>query len=184
VRAADLAAAGLLPPPSARRNWGARGVFGAPVRFNAPNNEIVLASTVLELPVHSANAALYPRLLHDLDTRQSQPPSHSKTIEEVRAHIVRTLEQGSPVKGAVARVLGMSARTLSRRLTEAGTTFEAILDRTRRGLAIEYLSNARIGITSVAMLLGYSEPSPFFRAFARWFGSTPAEYRTRDKRRS
>lgn len=158
--------------------------FGIPVRWNAPDNEIVLSDTVLELPVRSANKGLYPQLLLNIDAQKDQAAQPSSTIEKVRLQIQRRLIEGTPLKKAVARAMGMSARSLFRRLAEAGTTFDALLDRTRRELAIELLADSTIAISKVATLLGYSEPSPFFRAFERWFGSTPAEYRVSTARRS
>jgi len=68
---------------------------------------------------------------------------------------------------------------VQRRLADEGFTFDAILDDLRRDLALRYLSDKRIAIAEVAYLLGYSEPSPFHRAFKRWTGSTPNEMRNR-----
>jgi AraC-like DNA-binding protein len=71
----------------------------------------------------------------------------------------------------------MSPRTLGRRLQEQGTTLKALLDDTRRRLALEYLRNRAHTLTEIAFLLGYSELSAFNRAFRRWTGSTPMQYR-------
>lgn len=158
--------------------------FGIPVRWNAPENEIVLSDSVLALPVQSANKGLYPQLLLNLEMQNNQAAQPSLTMEKVRAQLQRMLAKGTPLKESVARAIGMSARTLLRRLAGEGTTFDALLDRTRRELAIELLADSTIAIGKVATLLGYSEPSPFFRAFERWFGSTPAEYRAATMRRS
>ncbi len=152
--------------------------FGVPVRWSAPDNEIILSDALLELPVHTANTGLYPHLLHHVDTQRRQP-APSPAIDAVQRHIRQILHEGPPLKDSVARAVGMSARTLFRRLAEANTTFDALLDRTRRELALHYLADPRIAIAQVAEKLGYSEASPFFRAFVRWFGCTPAEYRAR-----
>lgn len=158
--------------------------FGIPIRWNAPDNELVLSDTVLALPVQSANKGLYPQLLLNIDAQRDQAAQPSRAMEKVRLQIQRMLTRGTPRKEIVARAIGMSARTLFRRLAEAGTTFDAMVDRTRRELAIELLADSTIAISKVATLLGYSESSPFFRAFVRWFGFTPAEYRARLVRRS
>lgn len=71
----------------------------------------------------------------------------------------------------------MSERTLQRRLKDEGVRFEQILEETRRELALLYLDEKRLAIYEVAFLLGYSEPSAFFRAFRRWTGRTPREHR-------
>jgi AraC-like DNA-binding protein len=73
--------------------------------------------------------------------------------------------------------MGLSPRTLERRLEERGTRFKKLMDDTRRRFAINYLADREHTITEVAFLLGYSEVSAFNRAFKRWSGSTPLEYR-------
>ena len=112
--------------------------FGVPVRWSAPDNELILSDALLELPVHTANTGLYPHLLHHVDTQRTQP-APSPAIDAVERQIRQTLHEGPPLKDSVARAVGMSARTLLRRLTDAGTTFDALLDRTRRELALHYL---------------------------------------------
>ena len=77
----------------------------------------------------------------------------------------------------VADHLRMSARTLSRRLADEGTSHKAILDELRADLARRYLEDAELAISEVAFLLGFSEPSAFHRAFKRWTGQTPSQFR-------
>jgi len=71
----------------------------------------------------------------------------------------------------------MSERTLQRRLREEGTTYQATLERTRHYLARDLLRNTQMSLAEVAVQLGFSEPSTFFRAFKRWEGATPGQYR-------
>ncbi len=152
--------------------------FGVPVRFSAPINEIVLASEVLDFPILTADSAHYPNLINHVASRLEETSVPPSTSDEVRRCILRTIGNEVPRRASVARSLGTSARTLIRRLHDEGTTFESILDHTRRDLSVQYLSDGTIAITDVATLLGYAEPSSFFRAFARWFGCTPSEYRS------
>ena len=77
----------------------------------------------------------------------------------------------------VARALGMSRQTLYRRLKAEGVTFEAILDAKRRSLAIRYLGHERTSVKAAAYKLGFSEPAAFSRAFKRWTGVSPSEFR-------
>lgn len=84
---------------------------------------------------------------------------------------------GEPVIGSVARALGTSARTLQRRLCEQELTFNEIVDEVRASMSKELLANADLALGEIALLLGYSQMSPFVRAFKRWTGTTPGEYR-------
>jgi len=155
-----------------------RAFFGVPVRFLAPTNELVFASSVLDLPVLNGDNAHYSHLIDHMASRLNVTSQPQTTSDMVHHYILRTIGTQAPRKTSVARGLGMSARTLLRRLHDEGTTFESIMEQTRRNLSVEYLSDRTMAITDVATRLGYAEPSSFFRAFARWFGCTPSEYRS------
>ncbi|WP_313462863.1 helix-turn-helix domain-containing protein, partial [Pseudomonas nitroreducens] len=89
------------------------------------------------------------------------------------------LARGEPGRASVASELGLSERTLQRRLAEEGSSYQQLLADTRRQLAERYLGEGNLPATDIAALLGYSEPSVFFRAFRHWTGLTPGEYRQR-----
>lgn len=91
----------------------------------------------------------------------------------VENQLLRVLPSGGVRAAVVARQLGMSMRSLTRRLAEEGTTFGEILDGLRNRLAHRYLEDERMSLQQIAWLLGYSEPTAFNHAFKRWFG-TPA----------
>ena len=93
--------------------------------------------------------------------------------------IIRHLQDGEPRRPKIAAVLGMSERTLQRRLTAEGTSFQLLLDDTRRELARHYLGQRTVSLADIAYLLGFSDQSSFFRAARRWFGSSPRDYRAR-----
>jgi AraC-like DNA-binding protein len=78
---------------------------------------------------------------------------------------------------AIARELGMSARTLQRRLADEGVPYQQLVDEWRQHVARHHLSGTALAISEIAYLVGYSEPAPFHRAFKRWFGVTPQEFR-------
>ena len=89
------------------------------------------------------------------------------------------MRQGEPDQIDLARKHGMSERTMQRRLKAEGTTFAALVDEVRTDLAKMYLADDKLAVFEVAFLLGYSEPSAFNRAFKRWLGTSPTEYRQR-----
>lgn len=164
-----------FPAPPGYREY--ERVFAAPVRFDRPQACMLVARSLWDTPVTSANPVLYEllrdyahRLLHELP----RPPSlREQVAEAIRAELrvgPATLEQ-------VARRLGVGARTLQRRLDDDATSFAEVLDAVRARLAQEYLRDREVSIHEVGYLLGFVEQSSFTRAFKRWTGSTPGLWR-------
>lgn len=107
---------------------------------------------------------------------------HSLDIDQqVVALASRQLASGGATLERIAKQLGMHPRTLQRRLREQDLYFDQLLDQLKKSRAEEYLGYATIPIPEIAALVGYSEPSPFFRACRRWFSVTPRAYRARLK---
>ena len=98
--------------------------------------------------------------------------------DEVRSVLSNQLTTGDMRIAVAARRLATTPRTLQRRLSRAGTSFEAVCDDARRQAADAYLADTTLTIAEVTYLLGYSEPTAFHRAFRRWYGITPQAYRT------
>lgn len=155
-----------------------REAFACPVRFDAPANRMLFAAADLQLPLpthHPVLAELQTQLLDD----QLDQLGQTTTSSLVCAEIARRLPHGEPRRQDVAVGLGLAERTLQRRLQEESVSFQALLDRTRRELAQQYLAQQRHTLTDVADLLGFVDASNFFRACRRWFGVSPAQYRAR-----
>ncbi|MBD9424715.1 AraC family transcriptional regulator [Pseudomonas sp. PDM15] len=153
-------------------------VFQAPLKFNAEHYSLLYARADLETPLPSANEALAQ--LHDRFAGEYLARfSESRVTHQVRQVLCRLLPQGEPKREAVAQALLLSERTLQRRLQEEGTSYQQLLDDTRRELAEQYLAQPNLTLLEVAYLLGFADPSNFFRAFRRWFDATPGEYRAR-----
>jgi AraC-like DNA-binding protein len=152
-------------------------ILAAPLRFDANENAIVLPSSALDLPHARADA----RLVHMLDRHARDllgrlPEVHDFT-DRVRAVLAAELRGGNPSAEHVADTLHMSVRTLSRRLADLGTSHKELLDTLRCELAKTHLAADALAIGEVAFLLGFSEASAFHRAFRRWTGRTPQEFR-------
>ncbi|MGH7287899.1 MAG: helix-turn-helix domain-containing protein [Myxococcota bacterium] len=98
-------------------------------------------------------------------------------LQTVRGAIAEALCDGGPTLRVIAKRMGMSVRTLQRRLDDCGVVFKALVAEIRCELANRYLAEGRASLTEVAFLLGYSELSGFDRAFRRWTASTPLEAR-------
>lgn len=155
-------------------------LFGVMPLFSQPVNFIELDVALVERANPSADPAL-SRVIerHAEALLASRPEKSVSAAGRVRQSLSRGLAEGQTTLSAVARQLGMSERSLQRRLADEHVTFDALLDEVRRELALHYLSDAKIAVAEIAYLLGYSEPSPFHRAFKRWTGKTPAEARKR-----
>ncbi len=100
---------------------------------------------------------------------------------EVRELITALLPSGQPMIDDVARELGMSSRTLRRRLADQGFIYKEIIEDVRHKQALRYLSDKRINLKQVAYLLGYSDQAAFNHAFRRWTGSSPSAYRQKNE---
>ena len=152
--------------------------FGREVEFGAAVNELELSSEVLALPVVGARPELQPSLMALVQAQlPSAPAEPATTADQLRALLLEELPRGLTTKEEAARKLGVSARTLSRRLGAEGLSFRELLTQVREQLACSWLREPQLSIHEVAFLLGYSEPSTFHRSFRRWTGRTPAQWR-------
>ncbi|MEJ7688773.1 MAG: AraC family transcriptional regulator ligand-binding domain-containing protein [Variovorax sp.] len=163
------------PAPPQASAWSE--AYSAPVIFSAPSSRIVFSSGDAALPVISADSVLAGILTGHAAAALAQFGGPGGWSGRVREALVHGIGKGACDLSAVAAKLRVSDRTLQRRLKEEANSFERIVDEARRGLALAYLRDRRLGIAEVAWLLDYVELSAFYRAFKRWTGSTPAEFR-------
>jgi len=98
-------------------------------------------------------------------------------LPKVERTVMDLLPQGQARAKVIAEQLGLSDRTLTRRLSDLGTSFDGILDRLRHQLALKYVTGSDLSLTQVAFLLGYANQSAFTLAFRRWTGKAPSEMR-------
>jgi AraC-like DNA-binding protein len=151
-------------------------IFGAPVRFDCERNGLVFARESL-VGVAPVDEGLRRAVIDRADEALTALGSHCSTGDRVRAQLrVRLLDDGATAD-SIARMLSMSARTLRRRLSDEGTRFQDLRDAVRRERALECISQEQLAISEIAYLLGFGETSAFHRAFRRWTGKTPAQYR-------
>jgi AraC-like DNA-binding protein len=155
-----------------------RAWFDAPVQFNASETQLVLPRAALDHELTSSDPvllAILTRAAEDVARRTSDDPSLAAQVARVLRDALRD-DAGNI--DTVAKRLGMTSRSLQRRLKDEGSSFQVVRDTTRKELARRYL-DARLSIAEISFLLGFSEPSAFFRAFKRWTGLTPLEARAR-----
>jgi AraC-like DNA-binding protein len=152
-------------------------LFGAPVSFGLHRNVFIMECEFCDREVPAADRRLYAVLERQLEHLLEGLPREDRLLTSVRRAIGESLRHGEPQLPQVANRVAIGARTLQRRLREAGVDFKALVDDTRHRLAARYLGQRKHTLTEVAYLLGYSEVSAFNRAFKRWTGSTPSNYR-------
>jgi AraC-like DNA-binding protein len=151
--------------------------FGCCVRFDAQNNCLHLHRSDLGRAFTSYNTELLDLLTPALDQALAERQRRHSFGDTVRWLLVHQLSAGRPDIPKVARELGVSERTLQRRLGDEGTSFQLLLTTVRRARALELLADSALDINEVAFLLGYEDQSSFFRAFRLWEGETPSSWR-------
>jgi len=148
----------------------------APLQFGAARTRLEFDREAIERPLDGGNPELARH--HDAIALQYLSQIERDNIQwRVREVLTQRLAHGEPSQEDVAELLNMSARTLQRKLGEVGITYKEILDQTRRVLALAYLSAPRHTVSDVTYLLGFSAGSSFTRAFRRWTGQSPSDWR-------
>ena len=155
--------------------------FGCPVRFKAGRNALVFRGADLDRPFTTHNEELLAVIGAQLESELQARKSRQDVGEQVKHTLKRSLAGKRPTLPHVARELGLSMRTLQRRLTAAGISFQQLVEETRRELARHYLQHSAVELNEAAFLLGYEDANSFFRAFHAWEGSTPGDWRTRHR---
>ncbi|MFV2055318.1 MAG: AraC family transcriptional regulator [Thiohalomonadales bacterium] len=150
--------------------------FGVQVEFNSSETQIVFSKKVFEKELYSSNPEL-ARMNDDVVIKYLKQFDKKNISLQVRAQIIEVLGNGMPQQEKIASQLNMSLRNLQRKLKSEGTNYKSILDETRSELSKQYLRGSDRPIIEVGFLLGFSEPSNFARAFRRWSGVSPLEYR-------
>jgi AraC-like DNA-binding protein len=159
-----------------------RRLFRVAVEFAQPVTEIVFDRSVLAYANQAADPALYAVLEHHAAERVQKLASENSFLDEARREIGRLMRGSVPRAADVARRLGMSTRTLHHRLRGHQRTYQQLIDDVRLAMASAYLADARVKCVEVAFMLGFSDASAFYRAFRRWTGKTPIEYRAASAR--
>ncbi|PWK29354.1 AraC-like DNA-binding protein [Arcicella aurantiaca] len=150
---------------------------GAEIIFNSHFTGLVFSEDYLKRPILNANPNLFSLFeIHANEILNSLKPSESLK-EKIKKEILHDLKGEEPTLSNIAKKLGIGVRSIQLKLKEEGVTFQQLLDEIRKNLATKHLKEAQLSTTDIAYLLGYSEPSVFFRSFKKWTGQTPTIYR-------
>lgn len=164
-----------FPEPEDADDYDA--LFQSEVRFDQHDNALVFSASYLDHPVVQTENSLRGFL----KTAPYQLIAMVNNDRSLKARVValigKDFSRELPSADQVASALNLSVSTLRRRLLEEGTSYQKIKDDCRRKAAIGYMNSVQLSINDVAGLMGFDEPSAFFRSFKKWTGQTPGEYR-------
>lgn len=155
-----------------------RSFFRCALRFGQPESKVIFLERDLRLPVIRADETLAGYLSEHAERVLRTLVTGKSTRERVRSAIWAMLSEGRPTLQHVATALEIPPRTLQRHLAQEGTSLHDEVEHIRQTMAVATLRDQALAIDEVAFLLGYREPSTFYRSFKRWTGRTPQEYRT------
>ena len=157
---------------------GYRTFFGSDVRFGAAVDEVAFPASIRQIPILGADPYLNELLIsycdQALSARSTKRNSFESSVENV---IAVHLPHGKARAREIARKLGVSQRTLARRLSSEGLTFASVLQRLKSDLAKRHLADETLSISEIAWLVGYQNVSAFTHAFKRWTGKAPSAIR-------
>jgi AraC-like DNA-binding protein len=152
--------------------------FQCPIKFRAARNVLVFNKADMDVPFVTYNADLLAAVAPQLEAELKQQLAEKNLREQVKGTLKQLLAGQRPGIHDVARELRLSTRTLQRRLTEDGATFQQLMEEARRELARHYLLHSALELNETAYLLGYEDANSFFRAFHDWEGTSPGHWRT------
>ena len=153
-----------------------RQFFGVPLRFDAEQFALLFSAEILKRPLPVVDGQWRRLLQAQIDAIESR--YEGEFAEQVRSVLRSSLLTGHAKADQVAALFGMHGRTMNRRLKAAGVHFQQLVDESRFAFAQQMLQDSAMDIGQISELLGYAAPSVFTRAFQRWSGATPAEWRT------
>ncbi len=151
--------------------------FGCPIHFGTDRDAILVDPAALLVPNRQGDETIAKFFDTHLEAELEKVTDDSSLDQRVRIQISQSLSEGIPKISDIAGRLGMSGRTLQRRLADRGYSFQDLVDQSRRQLAERLLSETRYPLAEISFLTGFSEQSAFNRAFKRWAGQTPRSFR-------
>lgn len=162
--------------PPADQGQYLRAFFRCPVSFEQPRNLLAFDRSAARQPLLSGNPAIragHEKILNEFLARIDR----NDLVHQVKCNILERLSLGAPTQTQVAAALGMSVRNLQRKLSELGTSYKQILEHSRKTLALNHIRRRDVTLSEIGYLVGFASEANFHRAFKRWTGQAPGEYR-------
>jgi len=151
--------------------------FKCPVHFHSDKDALLISNENLQKPNRLGDKSISKFFESHLETELAKLEDDTALDLQIRRHVTQSLIEGIPMLSDVANHFGMSGRTLQRRLAELGYSYQTLIDESRRQLAERLLRETNFSLVEIAFMTGFSEQSAFTRAFKRWAGQTPRNYR-------
>jgi AraC-like DNA-binding protein len=154
-------------------------LFGCPVRFNMEDSGLVLNRNLLQHPVAQTEESLkeFLRQAPYHLVKKDQPGKLRPLSRQIEQLLTSYNNQRLPTASEIASELNMSPRTLHRKLTAEGTSFQQLKDDFRRDLAVHYMNRPELSIDAIAAVMGFQDNSAFYRSFKKWTGISPGQFR-------
>lgn len=152
-------------------------IFGCPLEFDANISALIFPEEILDTPLRQPDPVLLSTLEQQASAVMAEIQERHPIVMQTRTLLKTLMDEGLPRREKVAEHLGITERTLQRRLQDAGTGYQQLLDNLRQETAAEWLTTTDLGINDIALKLGFSEARSFHRRFKTWTGVTPGEYR-------
>lgn len=156
---------------------GYREVFACPVAFEQAFSGLLLDNALLDAPLLRADERRAREHQRAAAARMADLTQGGALAQELRAWMIATLASRVPTRAEAAQALGVSERTLARRMQAQGLSFTALLDGVRRDAALQAVTDSTRALADIGLALGFAEPAVFWRAFRRWTGCTPQAWR-------
>ncbi len=153
--------------------------FSCPVHFESGRDALLVSETSIDAPNRLGDETIASFFDRHLEEELALLTSDDGLEQNVRRAVANVLSEGVPTLSFIASELGIGSRTLQRRLSDGGHSFQSVVDMARKDLAQRLLRKTDYSLAEVAFLTGFSEQSGFTRAFKRWVGQTPRSYRLR-----
>lgn len=166
------------PEDEAIQREAFEAVFRCPIRFGCNRSALIVNPAMLDIPLRQPDQILRKTLESHADQQMANlSDPNLSLVEKTRQQIRDFLAEGISRQDSVAESLGLTARTLQRRLGEEGSSYQTLLDEIRLEIARKSLSESEEAVADIAQRLGYAEPRSFHRAFKHWTGQTPGDFR-------
>ncbi len=151
--------------------------YGCKVHFGARHNSITFANEDLDIPFPGHSPEFLELVTRSVLDAFAKLAGEDTVVDRVKSAMKRAMATGRPEAAAIASELGMSERTLQRRITAEASSYRALLIEARRERGLELLRNPSFDINAITSMLGYESPTSFYRAFKEWEGVSPGEWR-------